>query len=60
MSDSDKLPGRQKRTPEQQRFILGLRSSSAAQPHRNKKAYDRKVKHRGSDGGDEGWSAGRR
>jgi len=34
-------------SPEQLRARLELRRSSAAQPHRNKKAYTRKVKHKG-------------
>jgi hypothetical protein len=34
-------------SPEQLQARLGLRSSNAAQPHRNKKAYTRKVKHKG-------------
>jgi len=33
-------------TPEQLQARLGLRSSNAAQPHKNKKAYTRKVKHK--------------
>ncbi len=32
-------------TPEQLRYRLGLRSSNAAVPHRNKKKYNRKNKH---------------
>jgi hypothetical protein len=34
-------------TPEQLQARLGLRSSNAAQPHKNKKAYTRKQKHKG-------------
>jgi hypothetical protein len=34
-------------SPEQLQARLELRRSSAAQPHRNKKAYTRKVKHKG-------------
>jgi hypothetical protein len=34
-------------TPEQLQARLGLRSSNAAQPHKNKKAYNRKQKHKG-------------
>lgn len=34
-----------RRTPEQQRFIEEIRRSNAAQPHRNRKRYSRKVKH---------------
>jgi hypothetical protein len=34
-------------TPEQLQARLGLRSSNAAQPHKNKKAYTRKTKHKG-------------
>lgn len=35
-----------KATPEQLQARLGLRSSNAAQPHKNKKAYTRKAKHK--------------
>jgi hypothetical protein len=34
-------------TPEQLQARLELRRSSAAQPHKNKKAYNRKQKHKG-------------
>jgi hypothetical protein len=41
-SDNYKLPA----SPEQLRARLELRRSNAAQPHKNKKAYTRKVKHK--------------
>jgi hypothetical protein len=37
----------QKRTREQQRFIMEIRRSSAASPHKNKSKYSRKAKHKG-------------
>jgi hypothetical protein len=33
-------------TPERLRAIQELRRSNAAQPHKNKKAYSRKAKHK--------------
>lgn len=33
-------------SPDQLQARLGLRSSNAAQPHKNKKAYTRKQKHK--------------
>lgn len=38
-----------KATPEQLRARLELRRSNASVPHRNKKAYNRKQKHKGYD-----------
>lgn len=38
---------KQPATSEQLQARLGLRSSNAAQPHKNKKAYTRKQKHKG-------------
>lgn len=36
-----------RRTKEQQRFIMEIRRSSAASPHKNKSRYTRKDKHKG-------------
>ena len=36
-----------RRSPEAQRRIEELRRSNAAQPHKNKATYTRKVKHKG-------------
>lgn len=49
MSQSGKFISHTKATPEQLQARLGLRSSSAAQPHRNKKTYTRKQKHRNKE-----------
>lgn len=46
MSQSDKFIRNGKATPEQLRARLELRRSNAAQPHKNKKAYSRKAKHK--------------
>lgn len=46
MSQSDKFIRNNKATPEQLRARLELRRSNAAQPHKNKKAYSRKQKHK--------------
>jgi len=35
----------QRRDPEHQRRVLENRSSNAAQPHKNKRKYTRKLKH---------------
>ena len=37
---------KQPATKEQLQYRLGLRSSNAAVPHRNKKKYTRKLKHK--------------
>ena len=50
MSQSDKFIRSDKATPEQLRARLELRRSNAAQPHKNKKAYTRKVKHKNNQG----------
>jgi hypothetical protein len=49
MSKHRKRPQAQKprRSADHQREVLELRSSNAAQPHRNKKRYNRKDKHAG-------------
>jgi len=36
-------------TPEQLQARLGLRSSNASAPHKNKKTYSRRVKHKGME-----------
>jgi len=41
-----KSNGHLRRSAEAQRIILDLRRSNAAQPHKNKKAYTRKTKHK--------------
>lgn len=46
MSQLDKFVSNTKATPEQLRARLELRRSNAAQPHKNKKAYTRKNKHK--------------
>lgn len=37
--------------PDYTAAMQGLRGSSAASPHRNRKRYTRKVKHKGRDDG---------
>jgi hypothetical protein len=49
MSGHRKGNGHLRRTEEAQRRIMELRRSNAAQPHKNKSKYSRKVKHRGMD-----------
>mgnify|MGYP003348091038 FL=1 len=46
MSQSNKFIRSDKATPEQLRARLELRRSNAAAPHKNKKAYNRKAKHK--------------
>jgi hypothetical protein len=46
MSQSDNFIRSNQATPEQLRARLELRRSNAAVPHKNKKAYTRKKKHK--------------